>query len=566
MLYAPIAIFCYNRPHHLKKTIESLLRCPETPESDIFIFQDGAKNQLKSELKNFNEVHDYIQNLNIGKNKVVNTSTVNKGLANSIRFGIDTVLNSNDNIIVLEDDLELSPGFLKYMNDALNTYNSNEEVMHISGYVFPIDTPGTTFFMNYTSCWGWATWKRSWCKLEWDCLYIYKNLIQKKKWGHFTLGESNDNAAQLLSNIHGKIETWAVRWQSTIELNNGFCLHPGKSLVRNIGFDGSGENCKANHNKYDHIELANEIQLSNIAIIESEESLNNLKEFYQSGKPDLIQKIKSNKAVNKLLDQSPRKILKQLKKSLSEDYDSSALESSNRFEPFEITAREFKIVACDNASFASMWDEIFVKNIYMFKPKKDNPTIVDIGANIGLSALFFSSHYNSANITAYEADPDIFQYLIRNIEANGVQNIKAFNKAVWKETGNLSFTNNGADAGFISRDENVNSISVPAISFQQLIDNHSERIDLLKMDIEGAEVETILSYPAGLKKIDHLFIEYHSFVNEMQELDLLLSAISNAGFRYKIYNVYDQMPESPFLNQGKYGNMDLQVNIFGYRD
>lgn len=565
MVNAPIAIFCYNRPDHLKRLIKSLTNCPELADSEVRIYQDGPANQTKNLLSKHGEVRKYIDDLNIGKDLQVYISNSNKGLAQSIRVGIDDVLTNFNKVIVLEDDLEVSPGFLKYMNEALRTYQNEESVMHISGYMFPINTNRETFFLNYTSCWGWATWKRAWLNLEWDCLYLYKALIQKKKWEHFTLNNKNGNEAQLIDNIHGKINTWAIRWQGTIEINDGFCLHPGRSLVQNHGFDGSGIHCGKDNVKYFHESLAESIKVEEIPIAENTQLLSQLEEFY-SENPKLTTNLKTNPTLNRLVDLSPRKVLKKLKPRQNPDYDPEALSGIPRFTNFTIQARNYTIQGCDKASFKSMWNEIFKKEIYEFNPKHDNPVILDIGANIGLSALYFSETYPTGRIYAYEADPEIFDLLTKNINNNGIGNVSCVNSAIWKTDGTISFHNTGADSGFLNMDgDNANTISVKALSLETLLNSHSDDIDLLKMDIEGAEIKTILSYPEGLKKIDHLFVEYHSFENQEQALDLLLSVLTKTGFRYKIFNVHDVMPKSPFINRIKYGTMDLQVNIFAFR-
>lgn len=566
MSRAPIAIFCYNRPDHIKKTIQSLENCPEINDSEIFIFQDGLKTSRNSELVNHSKVREYIDSLSIGKNKTVSTSHKNKGLAISIREGVDKVLSIYDKIIVIEDDLEVSPGFLTYMNEALHLYENEDQVMHISGYIFPIQSSESTFFLNYTSCWGWGTYKRSWEKLEWDCLYIYKALIQNGKWNHFTLDKKNGNEVQLLNNIYGILNTWAIRWQATIELNNGFCLHPGKSLVQNLGFDGTGINCRENEYKYIHSNLAASIKVEKIPIVENLKVINQLKVFYQSKNTSVIQKIKNNLLINKIADISLRKILTPFKKKSKYDYNINTIEGIPRFTPFSTNARNYSIEVCDGASFQSMWDEIFVKEIYKFTPARDNPVILDIGANIGLSALYFSEEFPAGNIHAYEPDPEVFEYLVKNIKRNKASNVSIHNIAIWKENCELAFHNHGADAGYLAQTVDHNhTIQVKALSFKDLITPFADRISLLKMDIEGAEVETILSFVEGLAKIDNIFVEYHSFENQPQYLNKLLTALSDAGFRYKIFNVHKNMPNSPFINKRKYGNMDLQINIFGFR-
>ena len=144
-------------------------------------------------------------------------------------------------IIVLEDDIVTSPYFLKYMNEALNRYEDEERVMHISGYIYPIKKDGLpdTFFLRFTPCWGWATWKRAWRYFERNPEKQVK-LLNRKQIVNFNFNNSVDFWDQLILNLEGKLYTWAIFWYLTVYLNNGLSLFPRDSLTKNIGADGSG--------------------------------------------------------------------------------------------------------------------------------------------------------------------------------------------------------------------------------------------------------------------------------------------------------------------------------------
>ena len=242
---APICLFTYNRLQETKETISALQNNFLAKDSDLFIFSDGAKN--KSDIIKVEEVRSYLHTISNFKSVVITESIENIGLAQSIVSGITKVLIEYDKIIILEDDIKTSKGFLKFMNDALNYYEKNEEVMQVSGFMFPInntDLPDT-FFYQANSCWGWGTWKNSWDLLIDDCDVILKKLREKNiNWTEFNSFQGNEFKKQLLKNKSGKMNTWAVKWHSSIKINNGKVLHPRSSFVSNIGFSGNGENCK----------------------------------------------------------------------------------------------------------------------------------------------------------------------------------------------------------------------------------------------------------------------------------------------------------------------------------
>jgi len=565
MGFAPIAIFCYNRPKHLSKLLQSLTECPEWNRSEVYFFRDGPRMRTSEELESIEAVDRIIDQFSYSHKTSISRSKSNLGLAESIKNGVSMVLKEHDKVIVLEDDLLISRGFLKYMNDALNLYNNQPEVMHVSGYMFPIKAlTEQTFFFNYTSCWGWGTWKRAWKHLEWDCLSLKRKLIQEGKWNHFSLDGHNSNETQLDQNIFGQKKTWAVRWNASVELRNGYCLHPAKSLVNNLGFDGSGENCPPSNREYYHSKLATHIRVEKKALHENQQVIKAMKSFYktQNKKIALENRIKKSKTVNRILDISPRKLLSKVKKR--NEIKLKTIKDIPRYTPFSTQLGKFKLEALDSASFLAMWRDIFEKEIYLFSPMNDNPVIIDAGANIGLASIYWSNHFPLSEIYAYEADPMVYDILEQNLSNNNCSNVTAINKAIWYEKGDLKFDSEGADAGKVS-EQNSDSVEITAVSISEEIKRLNKQIDLLKMDIEGAEVSIFENETDFLKSVENLFLEYHSFESQDQKLGMILQKLEAAGMRYRLYNEYDIMPDKPFMSEKKYGEMDLQVNIFAER-
>jgi len=235
---------------------------------------------------------------------------------------------------------------------------------------------------------------------------------------------------------------------------------------------------------------------------------------------------------------------------------------SKRFTTTNINVGGFKMKVPDTLSFIWQFYEIFYKRSYQFSPKSSSPLIFDCGANVGTSCLYFSREYKNAIIHAFEPDPHVFKALKQNIELNNVKNVELHNAAVWKEDTTLEFDSSGADAGALSQGHSKTSIKVNAIRLKDLIEKE-EAIDLLKMDIEGAEVEVIMDCKDVLKRINNIFIEYHSYHDSPQQIDKIISILAENGFRYYLEN--EAMRKIPFVNQrGKY-DMDMQVNIFGYK-
>lgn len=300
MTLAPIVLFVYNRPWHTGQTLNALMQNELADQSVLYIYADGPKaNATSDQLEKIQEVRKVIRSENWCKDVHIIESEKNKGLADSIVDGVTEIVNKYGRIIVLEDDIVTSRGFLKYMNDALTLYENNEKVMHVSGFVLPnkLNLPETIFY-NSTTCWGWATWKRAWKLLEVDSEKLLNDLIAQKNLQRFDRSKRFGYIETLERNINGTIKTWAIKWHSSVFLQRGFCLHPGKSLVNNIGLDNSGENCIST-NKYYWNSITEKVNVRPIRLREDKKYKKVAYNFHSPNKPPLMNTI--NKHMFKIL-------------------------------------------------------------------------------------------------------------------------------------------------------------------------------------------------------------------------------------------------------------------------
>ncbi len=254
MTLAPIIVFAYNRPEHLKQTLDALSKNKLADQSDLFIYCDGAKKSATDEQKTRVVDTRKIAYTTSGfKSVTIVERPKNIGLMNNIVGAVTEVVNQYGRVIVFEDDMLTSPGTLQYFNDALETYKDEEKVMHIVSYMFPHRWPlSETFF--YTVPYpggGWATWARAWKYYPTDIEELYD--YWKDKWPFFNYWDhlGKDLVNQLVENRNGTLRTWFIRWYAVMLKMGTLTLYPGKSLVTNIGFDGSGDNCsRLEHNPY----------------------------------------------------------------------------------------------------------------------------------------------------------------------------------------------------------------------------------------------------------------------------------------------------------------------------
>ena len=252
--YAPIALFVFDRPLKTKRVLESLARNQEFSSSPLFVFCDGPTKTSDQEQKlRIEQVRAIAQALSDSPQLTLQRRDANLGLAASIRQGVSQILESHDRVIVVEDDLEVSSHFLAHHNYYLDHYPPTSNVAAISSYLPERSLrrllPGA-FLARHFNCWGWSCWKSTWEQVNWDAESLYAELtsdpdVQKA----FDLGGYADFSSHLEANLNGTKETWAVFMAASIFLSGRLCLFPNRSLVRNLGFDDSGENCTSSANQ-----------------------------------------------------------------------------------------------------------------------------------------------------------------------------------------------------------------------------------------------------------------------------------------------------------------------------
>lgn len=244
MNLAPIVLFVYNRPWHTEQTLNALKKAALANESELYIFSDGAKT-IEDEEKVIN-VRSIIKKELWCKQVHFIESDRNQGLEVAIQNGLNTILNNYEKVIVLEDDILVSPQFLHFMNINLEHYKTNESVYHVSANSIPITLKSkeTMYFLHSATCWGWGTWKRAWKRdlIQLDSKKLLNELKSKKLIKRFSFNYTSSYIRILENNAEGKNHSWAIKWYAYMVLHNKLSLHPTQTLTYNCGQDGSGTN------------------------------------------------------------------------------------------------------------------------------------------------------------------------------------------------------------------------------------------------------------------------------------------------------------------------------------
>lgn len=241
-MLSPVALFIYKRPTHTAHTLEHLMQNPDFAASEIHVFCDGAKRAQDIDL--VTQARNVVRSYNL-PNVVMHEHEDNLGLAKSVIRGVTELCEAYGRVIVVEDDLLVSRGFLRYMNQALEKYVSYNQVMQICGHVYPFSKPPSkadAFFLPITNTYGWATWQRAWQELDLQCQGHEALRTDRSLRRRFNLDGTYPYSRMMFAALAGKMDVWAIKWWWTVFQRNGLCLYPQQSLVYNAGFNLNATN------------------------------------------------------------------------------------------------------------------------------------------------------------------------------------------------------------------------------------------------------------------------------------------------------------------------------------
>ena len=237
--WAPIALFIYKRPEHLRRTIASLQACPGYAESPLYVFADGPRT--KAENSAVQATRQVARDL-LGSRAIIIERDENRGLANSIIAGTTQLCERHGRAVVVEDDLRLEPQFLQFLNEGLERYEDEPRVMQVAGHMFEVPSLADrqeALFLPLTTSWGWATWQRAWAKFDPSANGWQERLVGAEA-ERFDLSGTCDYSGMLKRQMTKGIDSWAIRWYYSVFVLDGLVLYPPRTLVQHEGLDRSG--------------------------------------------------------------------------------------------------------------------------------------------------------------------------------------------------------------------------------------------------------------------------------------------------------------------------------------
>lgn len=256
-----ICLFVYNRSHHTSKVLKSLSECKNFEKFRLYIFSDNFKVSKKNDKFEVNLVRNKILEFKKkNKNIFIKFSKINLGLYKNLTKGISYVLSKHPSVIVIEDDLVFNENFLNFMDCSLQKFRDKKNILQISGYSYPINyNSNVAYFLNLTSCWGWATWSDRWRAF----IKFSKNkkLIQEEynnikydcnKKNNFNVNGSYNYLKMLKKQMTSQFNSWGILFYLFSFHKKFLNLFPPFTLVENRGFDGSGSH-KSTSNVFNRV-------------------------------------------------------------------------------------------------------------------------------------------------------------------------------------------------------------------------------------------------------------------------------------------------------------------------
>jgi hypothetical protein len=255
MNLAPIAVSTYSRINHLKQTIEALQKNTLAEESELYIFSDAPKKGDEDIVRKVRRYADSVT----GFKKVHVVKRKANGRVKNNRGGIEKLLDSYGKCIFLEDDIVTAPGFLKFMNEALVYYKNSKDILSVSGYTPSLSSLNSyhndVYKLTRFNAWGFATWCEKFDPFGFDIdNHGVENYIKNSNFKEKFNQNGEDLYEMLMQEYNGNLDALDVKVMFYGFKYNKHTVYPRKSLVQNIGHDGSGTHCGVS-NKFHHKEL-----------------------------------------------------------------------------------------------------------------------------------------------------------------------------------------------------------------------------------------------------------------------------------------------------------------------
>lgn len=246
----PISLHVFNRPETTQQVFDQI---KQIQPRQLFITADGARDNVASDKEKCQAVRAIVSDIDWPCEVFKNFSSINKGSYKATSEGITWVFQHVERAIILEDDNVPHPTFFRFCQEMLDYYANDERVALISGNNFQLSghkTPYSYYFSRYTHIWGWATWKRTWDKVDFNMQHwpefrdmrgldaIFSRWHERQYWYQFYQAMYEGK----------KGPHWDYQLLLSTYMNHSLTVLPNNNLITNIGFGEDAANCKTKSN------------------------------------------------------------------------------------------------------------------------------------------------------------------------------------------------------------------------------------------------------------------------------------------------------------------------------
>lgn len=248
-----VLLIFFNRPDELKETFAAIR---DAQPKRIYLAQDGAREDHPEDVNNILACRKIVENIDWDCQVFRRYSDVNQGCGRGPYHAINWVFEKEESAIILEDDCIASPSFFTFCDEMLERYWDDKRIFLITGCNFELvsqDVPYSYFFGHSGTNCGWATWKRNWALMDYECSWVkdryvnenfmqYLNQLMIKRKARSEIESMHETNRRLAAGEN--LSYWDVQWQVIRHLNHQISIIPSKNLITNIGLGVTSTHAK----------------------------------------------------------------------------------------------------------------------------------------------------------------------------------------------------------------------------------------------------------------------------------------------------------------------------------
>lgn len=235
---SPVLLTMFNRPGHAAQVLEVLAK---VKPKRLFLTVDGPRSDVPGEVAEVTACRELARRIDWDCDLRTRFREKNLGCREGMIDAVSWFFDQVEQGVILEDDCVPSEHFFTYAADVFSAFSDNRRFMQLSGYAHVENPEGSVYFLPLTSSWGWGTTRRVWQEFMQQRDGIVSDFNSHPELHlSFNLDDAYPYSKMFQQNLRGNVSSWAILFYWFVFRSGGLVAYPPWSLIRNIGFDGSG--------------------------------------------------------------------------------------------------------------------------------------------------------------------------------------------------------------------------------------------------------------------------------------------------------------------------------------